>query len=480
MIVMKFGGTSVGDAAAIRRAARIVLGAKEPVVVVSALSGVTDALAALGRLAVAGDPAISRELAALHARHAETAAGVAPPDGREILLAALRADFAALERLIHALSTIREVSPRAADALLAFGEIASSRIFTAALEAAGGRARWLDPRLLVVTDGAHGRAAPLMEATAGRLVPAVRSCVEAGVVPVLGGFVGATADGATTTLGRGGSDYSAAIAGACLDAREIQIWTDVDGMLSADPRVLAGPRLVPHLSFEEAAELAHFGAKVLHPATVRPAMLRGIPVRILNSGRPGGAGTVITAGAPERRAPLAAIACRRGLTLLEIRPRAGERHEAVVADALGTLARYAIGVDAIAMTDVGLSLAVPDHPEAAHACAALAARAEVAGRPGMALIAAVGDRLRVEPALSARLLEAIDGIRVVMVSRAAGGRSLVLIVPDEDLRPAIERLHGACFAPRRARRRPRGEPLTATVAAAAAAHGPRGGHAVAG
>ena len=243
MIVMKFGGTSVKDVAAVRRLIGIVGGERRPkVVVVSALSKVTDALIQIGRLAEQGDaPAAAEAVRALHRRHAEMAALVETPQRKADLVAALDELFHELETIVHALAVIEEVSPRSADTIVAFGELASSRIVAAAFEDAGLRSRWLDARQVLITDAQHGAAQPDRKATDERLLSLVRPLALEGQVPVLGGFVGATAAGLTTTLGRGGSDYSAALFGAGLAADEIQIWTDVDGMLTGRPAGGRGP-----------------------------------------------------------------------------------------------------------------------------------------------------------------------------------------------------------------------------------------------
>src|SRR5205823_5980926 len=219
---------------------------------------------------------------------------------------AVREEFAAAIGLVRALAVLREVSPRSLDAVLAIGELASSRMVAAAFVERRLPAVWIDGRAVIVTDAEHTGAVPDMTATETRAREALGPALKSGHVPVLGGFIGATLQGVTTTLGRGGSDYSAAIVGACLSAGEIQIWTDVDGMLTADPRIVEAPRLVRQLSFAEASELAYFGAKVLHPSTILPAVAKSIPVRILNSRRPEATGTLITADAPRSDGELTA------------------------------------------------------------------------------------------------------------------------------------------------------------------------------
>ncbi|MEO8681744.1 MAG: aspartate kinase, partial [Vicinamibacterales bacterium] len=331
MKVMKFGGTSVADQAAIERLIALVRAerqaeaqreggdARGPVVVVSALSGVTDRLLGVAAMAGAGDvEGAYKSLLDLRERHITVCEVITDPVQREAVLAALHKEFDAVDRIVHALAVLREVSPRWLDSLAATGEILSSQIVAAALTSHQLLAGWVDSRQAIVTDGEHTTAAPLFPETTAALMAHVDPPLAAGRIPVLGGFVGATTSGVTTTLGRGGSDFSAAIVGACLGASEIQIWTDVDGMLTADPRIVAHPQVVPHLSFAEASELAYFGAKVLHPATIQPAVARNIPVRILNSHRAHAKGTLITGERPPSERPLTAVASKKQVTVVDI------------------------------------------------------------------------------------------------------------------------------------------------------------------
>src|SRR5687768_6235107 len=312
MKVMKFGGTSVADQPAIERLIALVRAERQseaqieggdsrgPVVVVSALSGVTDRLLGVAALAGSGDVEGARtSLEDLRARHIKVSDVIRDQAARQSVVDSLNREFDDLQRVVSALAVLQEVSSRWMDALAATGEILSSQIVAAALTSHKLLATYVDARKAVVTDGEHMAAAPLFEETTAALMTHADPPLAAGRIPVLGGFVGATTKGVTTTLGRGGSDYSAAIVGACLGAAEIQIWTDVDGMLTADPRIVKNPQVVPHLSFAEASELAYFGAKVLHPATIQPAVARNIPVRILNSHRATARGTLITAERPK-------------------------------------------------------------------------------------------------------------------------------------------------------------------------------------
>ncbi|HLH29831.1 MAG TPA: aspartate kinase, partial [Terriglobia bacterium] len=284
MIVMKFGGTSVEDAAAIDRSCKIVGEriSRKPFVVVSALGGATNGLLEAGSFASRGEIDKAMTIAdRLEYRHTE-------------LLPATAEHFSRLRELLKALAAIGEFSPRTQDLIASYGEALSSLIFVDRMNRLGFKAVHLDARRCVVTDDRFGKAAPIMDVTTSRLEEAARPPLEAGSVVVMGGYIAATLGGTTTTLGRGGSDYSAAIVGAALNAEEIQIWTDVDGMMTSDPRIVSSAWKVREISFDEASELAYFGAKVLHPLTVLPAVEKNIPVYILNSRKPEGTGTRIT------------------------------------------------------------------------------------------------------------------------------------------------------------------------------------------
>jgi aspartate kinase len=446
-IVMKFGGTSVKDAEAVGRLVRIV--AREPrprLVVVSALAGVTDALLAAARLAEAGDGAGARDaVRALHRRHEEMAAVVRAAERRASLLAATDALFDELEAIVRALAVVEEVSPRSSDAIVAFGELASSRVVAAALEDSGLPARWVDARSVLVTDTQHGAAVPNRSATDERLRATVLPLLDEGLVPVTGGFVGATPAGITTTLGRGGSDYSAALFGAGLGAEEIQIWTDVDGMLTADPRMVAGPQVVPSLSFDEASELAYFGAKVLHPSTILPAVASGVPVRILNSHRPEAPGTLVSRSVAGGEGGPAAIACKRGLTRIDIASSRMLMAYGFLRRVFEVFERFRTPVDVVTTSEVSVSVTIDDRRALDAIAAELATFADVSSEGGMAIVCAVGERLRTDPRLATRVLGALEGLPLAMVSQGGSRKNITVVLRDEDAPLAMERLHRRFF-----------------------------------
>ena len=460
MVVLKFGGSSVATAAAIARVAEIVARERRPrVVVVSALGGVTDQLIEAARLSESGrEPDAARLFDALRARHALAAAGVRTAQRRGSLLSDLDATFADVRELLTAAAAPGGCTAATRDAIVASGELLSSRIVTAFLEERGVPAAWLDARRVVVTDARHGDAAPDAEATRARVRAAALPHLEAGSVPVVGGFVGATPDGATTTLGRGGSDYSASLIGACLDAAEIQIWTDTDGVLTADPRVLPQAQTVTRLSYGEAAALAYFGAKVLHPATVAPAVATGIPVRVLNSRRPDAAGTLITARHGHRARPLAGIAWRTGLSLVTVDLGPTADRAAALAHVTGacverrrsrsTRPRSPTRASACSLTPRDLRRRLSRRPRRSAASSV---------HDHLASVAAVGDELTRNPELSAAVLRAVGPVPLqVRHADAVGlpplggrGRAPARSRPRRPARAVLR----ARRAPRAARRR---------------------------
>jgi aspartate kinase len=451
MVVQKFGGTSVADPVAIRRLIEIVRTARArdgrgPAVVVSAMSGVTDALLAVAAAAGSSrsDDALAR-VEQLRQRHLAAANELVSGAPLATVVAQVADTFEQLSAVVRALAVLREVSPRTLDVVAAMGELLSSRIVAAALVEAGVPAEWVDARRAIVTNDDHTRAAPLMRETTAALRASVVPVLDAGHVPVLGGFVGATAEGHTTTLGRGGSDYSGALVGAGIDAAEIQIWTDVDGMLTADPRIITAPRLVPRLSFAEAAELAYFGAKVLHPSTILPAVQRDIPVRILNSMRPEGTGTLITAAPSLDGTPLTGLASKRGVTVIDITSTRMLMAHGFLRQVFEVFERFRTAVDVVTTSEVSVSVTVDDRRYVEAITQELSAFAEVAAEAEMALLCAVGDRLRDEPEIAARVVGVLEEVPLRMISQAASRRNITVVLRQSDLPHAMQRLHEEFF-----------------------------------
>jgi aspartate kinase len=461
-VVMKFGGTSVADAEAMGRVLSIVRSAREsgagaPVVVVSATSGTTDQLLTLAAAAQReGAAAVAPGVEALVERHRAIVAALTSGPRAETLSAEVAQVFEELRAVLTAIGILGDASPRSSDMVAAVGELVSSRIVAAAFEEAGVPAAWVDARRALVTDDAHGAAAPQAEATRAAVAREIAPHVRAGRVPVLGGFVAATAGGVTTTLGRGGSDYSAALVGAALhglpgngDAtmacREIQIWTDVDGMLTADPRVVESPAVVAELSFAEASELAYFGAKVLHPSTILPAVSSDIPVRILNSRRPQNPGTRITATPTRPDRPLTALACKRRVTVVEITSTRMLMAHGFLRRLFQVFETHRTPVDVVTTSEVSVSVTVDDDRRLPAIVADLEGFAGVTVEREMAILCAVGDNLRADPRLTIRLLAALEGTPLRMVSQSASRRNVTVVLNDRDVPAAMGRLHAAAF-----------------------------------
>jgi aspartate kinase len=450
---MKFGGTSVADPDAINRLIAIVrdqaqkrkAGSAAPVVIVSALSGVTDKLVAVAQMAEDGAAAkAAAEIRALTERHVAVATAVTS-ESRSRVLAEVHQEFEELAGLVHALAVLREVSPRSRDAVLAAGEIVSSRIIAAALADHRVPSLWVDARLVLVTDTEHTAAVPDMMETADRSRELIAPAINAGTVAVLGGFIGATANGVTSTLGRGGSDYSGAIFGASLGVDEIQIWTDVDGMLTADPRIVPQPRLVSWLSFAEASELAYFGAKVLHPSTILPAVAKNIPVRILNSRRPDNPGTMITAEGRPSEGQLTALACKRDVTVVDITSTRMLGAHGFLRRLFEVFERFKTAVDVVTTSEVSVSVTVDDTRRLEAILDNLRNFAEASCEREMAIICAVGENLRSDPTLFGRAVTALERIPLRLVSQAASRRNITFVLRNSDVPHAMTRLHEQFF-----------------------------------
>jgi aspartate kinase len=449
MIVMKFGGTSVQDAKAIDRAASIVKQrlAQKPVVVVSAMAKVTDQLLTMARAAGAGDRKAALKLSrALRERHYNTAGELLGTALFTQFHSDLGVEFEALDELLRGIAAVGELTPRTTDHVAAFGEVLSSRIVKAAFSAHGIEAALVDSRQCVVTDGAHTRAAPLMQETRERLQAKVQPLVADGRVPVMGGFIGATKAGVTTTIGRGGSDYSAAIVGAELGAERIEIWTDVDGMMTTDPNLCSDARRIKVISFDEAAELAYFGAKVLHPATVLPAIQKNIPVYVLNSRNPECEGTRIAARVPHCRNFFKAIAAKKRITIIDVAaPRMLLAHGFMRA-IFEAFDRHRIPVDVVSTSEVSVSLTVDSNESIPALAADLAQLADVKYDGRKAIVCVVGENLRETPGIAARVFGELSDIKIRMISQGASEINLTFVIEEEEVPEVIRRLHKVFFS----------------------------------
>jgi aspartate kinase len=449
MIVMKFGGTSVENAAAIDRVAGIVRGrlAQCPLVVVSAMAKVTDQLVAMGRAAAQGDAATALALSrTTRERHQRTARELLDEKAAAELSAEFDRTFDSLDELLKGIAAVGELTPRSTDFVQSFGERLSSRLVAEGFAARGLDAQHVDAREVLVTDASHTRAVPQMDETTDRLIARVRPLLERGKVPVMGGFIGATREGATSTLGRGGSDFSAAIFGAGLGATRIEIWTDVDGMKTTDPNVCPDALRIKEISFEEAAELAYFGAKVLHPATLLPAIDKNIPVLVLNSRNPQNEGTRITARGVPSQSIFKAIAAKKRITIVDVVATRMLMAHGFLRSIFEVFDRHHCAVDVVSTSEVSVSLTV-DSNEAIRAIAAdMRELADVKYEGRKAIVCLVGDNVRGTPGIAARVFGAIQDINVRMISQGASEINITFVIEEDDVPEVIRRLHANFFA----------------------------------
>jgi aspartate kinase len=447
VIVVKFGGTSVGSAEAIERAAQIVRSRidRYPIVVVSALGGATNALLAVVEQSARGHLiGALRGVETLRDRHLRECEALLGSDGEALDVAGeLSAMFDELAHLAEALSTLGHVTPRSSDAVAAQGEQLSANLVAAYFRKVGLDAEYVDPRTVMITDDHFMEAEPQTEAIAERSRELIQPLVRDKKIPVLGGFVGATENGITTTLGRGGSDYTASLVGAALGADAIEIWTDVDGMLTADPRVVSGSQLIEQIRFDEASELASFGAKVLHPSTIAPAVRLGIPVFVYNSRKPEGKGTRITFDAPHR--PVSAIAGKTDVTIVKVTAARMLLAHGFLRRVFEIFERHKTSVDVVATSEVSVSVTIDDDSRLDSLLVDLRDLGDVSIERNRGIIAIVGAGICDAAGAMGKALTALGETEIHMMSLSASGINLTVIVDAEAVNPAMQRLHAAFF-----------------------------------
>jgi aspartate kinase len=447
VIVVKFGGTSVGDAAAIRRTAEIVKSKldRDPIVVVSALGGTTNALLAVGEQSAKGHLiGALRGVETLRDRHLRECEALLGESEEAMEIAAeLSAMFDELAHLAEALSTLGHVTPRSFDAIAAYGEQLSANLVSAYFRVAGLDAEYVDPRAVMITDDRFMEAEPQPELIAERSREILQPMVQQKRVPVLGGFIGSTESGITTTLGRGGSDYSASLIGAALGAEAIEIWTDVDGMLTADPRVVEGSLLIEQIRFDEASELASFGAKVLHPNTIAPAVRLGIPVFVYNSRKPEGKGTRITFDAPHR--PVSAIAGKTDVTVVKVTAARMLLAHGFLRRVFEIFEKHKTSVDVVATSEVSVSVTIDDASRLDSLLVDLRDLGDVSIERHRGIIAIVGAGICDAGGAMGRALMTLGDVQIHMMSLSATGINLTVIVDADVVNPAMKRLHKEFF-----------------------------------
>ena len=449
MIVMKFGGTSVEDAKAIDRVASVVKGrlAQKPLVVVSAMAKVTDTLLTMAKAAGAGERKTALKLCrSLQERHYNAASELLGTALFTEFHSEIGAEFEALDDLLRGISAVGEITPRTTDHVAAFGEMLSAKIVAAAFAARGLQGAHVDSREVLVTDGNYMQAVPQFEETNARLQERVQPLLRAGKVPVMGGFIGASRAGITTTIGRGGSDFSAAIFGAGLGAERIEIWTDVDGILTTDPRICPDARRIKVISFDEAAELAYFGAKVLHPATVLPAIQKNIPVYVLNSRNPSCEGTRIDTRAPHGKNIFKAIAVKQRITIVDVAaPRMLLAH-GFLRSIFEAFDHHKVAVDVVSTSEVSVSLTVDSNQAIPALAADLAKLADVKYEGRKAIICLVGENLRETPGIAALVFRELADKKIRMISQGASEINLTFVVEEDEAPEVIRRLHKTFFS----------------------------------
>jgi aspartate kinase len=455
LVVMKFGGTSVEDARAMERTAAIVRGRRDrglnAVVVVSAMAKVTDQLiaaaAAAGRDDKAGALAIS---ARLRLRHLDTAAELLPGASGNArcvsLQTAISHEFDSLDDLLRGIAAVGELTPRTNDLVVSFGERLSSRMVAAAFAERGLHGAPVDARTCIITDSHYGKAAPLESNIEAKLLELVLPMIEAGETPVMGGFIGSNAEGITTTLGRGGSDYTAALVGGGLHAGAIEIWTDVNGIMTTDPRICPDALRVKTISFEEAAELAYFGAKVLHPATILPAVQKSIPVWVLNSRNADNEGTKITSVAPHCKSPFKSIAAKKKLTIIDVVASRMLMTHGYLKAVFDVFDKYECAIDMVSTSEVSISLTVDSNNRLPEICAELGKIADVKYEGQKALICMVGEDIRGHNGIAGRVFSAISHVNVRMISQGASEINMSFMIDEDDVEEAIRSLHSVFFA----------------------------------
>jgi len=449
IVVMKFGGTSVEDSAAMLRTAAIVAGrlrkGLKPIVVVSAMSKVTDTL--LAAAAAAGRNAREEALKlsdGLRTRHLNTAAELTSGDRLTSLQLNIHHDFDSLDDLLRGISAVGELTPRTSDHVVSFGERLSSQMVAAAFAEHGLNGAHVDARNVILTDAHYGKAAPneraIENAASSQLVP----LVDTGKVPVMGGFIG-SCDGITTTLGRGGSDYTGALVGGALHAGAIEIWTDVNGIMTTDPRICPDALRVKTISFEEAAELAYFGAKVLHPATILPAVQKNIPVWVLNSRNAENEGTKITATPPPCASPFKSIAAKKKLTIIDIVASRMLLAHGFLKSVFDVFDRHKCAIDMVSTSEVSISVTVDSREALPAICEELGRIADVKYESNKALVCLVGEDIRGHAGIAGQVFSAISHVNIRMISQGASEINMSFMVNEDDVDEAIRSLHSKFF-----------------------------------
>ncbi len=463
MLVMKFGGTSVGDARRVRESARITLTRPGPhVLVVSACGGVTNLLLEAGNAAaVHNSGARSKAVEAIHAKHENVLAGIGDQYLRTQTRASIDQLHASLETTLDDIESSRALTAQLSDRLVSHGEKIMATMMSATLRDMGTPSAPVFTDTVLATDGRHGSARPNRELTRERAAQNIQPFLDDGRTVVCTGFIGFSPEGNTTTLGRGGSDYSATLIGAALDADEVQIWTDVPGILSADPRKVSSARVIPEVTYDEAQELAHFGAKVLHPRTIRPAVSAGIPVRILSTFQPTNAGTVVRQGGQSQR--IKATTALKGLTMLTVDVPELEDLAGVSAAVFAQLHQDQVEIISVQQSSSRRSMTfILD--TAGDGCSVIVSRISAAigdleadfdCHDDVAVLAAVGEGAANTSSSLAQLLAVLSraNVDVLNATQQNSNAAMVVVVPEHSADRAVQVVHDGLIGSARANRR---------------------------
>ena len=468
-LVVKFGGTSVGSAAAMRETADLILQSQadwgQVVVVASGMGSkpvkVTDLLLQGAHTAAAGDTETYLTVAEqLRQIHFEAIDGLLEPEGeRQQVLAENGRFIDRFTALCQAVNVLGELSPRALDAISGMGEQMSIRILAAYLRQIGHPAEAIDATELVVTDGHFQNASPLFEQTEAKTGARIRPLLAQGVIPIVTGFIGATANGATTTLGRGGSDFSAAIFGQVLAADEVWIWTDVDGVMSADPRLVSGARSIPTLSYREVSELAFYGARVLHPKTMRPCVENGIPLRIKNTFNPSHPGTVIVPDSAAENGGVKAVTAIKNLSLITVEGKGMLGVPGIAARTFGAVARSQVSVLLITQASSEQSICFAAPSDATNAVIRSLEETfeeelkaqdidSIWAMRDVSIVTVVGAGMRGTPGIAGRVFTALgqQEVNIIAIAQGSSECSISLVVEGKETGTAVSHIHSLITA----------------------------------
>jgi aspartate kinase len=452
MIVLKFGGTSVQDTVAMEQVTAIIKSklSRRPIVVASAMAQITDSLIQIAQLARDRNEAQAQKLIedVIRKRHQEAVTQLIRDDShRKFVQDAVEKYLDEIRALVRGLAILGELSPRSFDAMVSYGERLSTLILSAAMQERGLKAELIDARQVIITDENYTRATPLMELLQPRAKEILLPVVERGAVAVTQGFIGSTRDGVTTTLGRGGSDYSAAVIGALLNAEVIEIWTDVDGILTADPKLVPQARLLEAVTFQEASELAYFGAKVLHPSTILPAVEKNIPVHIYNTKRPESPGTNIVSRerAKDDSGHIKSIAYKKGITVINVYSTRMLLAHGFLKSIFEIFDKFQTSVDLVSTSEVNVSLTIDDTSHLGAIVNELKKFSTVTVEENRAIICLVGEQMRYKPGIAARVFGAIREVNVNIISQGASEINLSFSVNEADVATVVRKLHHEFF-----------------------------------